>query len=116
MLNFFASWCVPCQQEHPEFVSFSVRHAQIGDAEVVSVVFNDTPAEAKAYFDKNGGDWPVITDTAGRFAAVYGVSAPPETYLIDPDGIVREKYIGAINSDFLDSRLTTFQQARAGGS
>ncbi|MGE0879678.1 MAG: TlpA family protein disulfide reductase [Acidimicrobiia bacterium] len=116
MLNFFASWCVPCQQEHPELVSFSRRHAQIGDAEVVSIVFNDTAAEAKAYFDKNGGEWPVITDTAGRYASSYGVSAPPETYIIDPDGIVRQKFIGAVTTDGLDVQLAALQQIRSGGS
>ena len=49
VLNFFASWCVPCQTEGPELVAFSFHHQKSGDARVVSVVFDDTASQARNY-------------------------------------------------------------------
>jgi cytochrome c biogenesis protein CcmG/thiol:disulfide interchange protein DsbE len=105
VVNFFATWCVPCQAEHDDLIAFSNAHAAAGDASVVSVVFDDTSPKVKAFFRKNGGDWPVVNDTEGRIATDFGVTGVPESYLIDPNGIVRAKIVGGVVADKLEALL-----------
>lgn len=111
VVNFFASWCVPCQREHPELQRFQARHAEPGDATVVAVVFDDEVAAVRSYFAAEGGDWPVIDDPSGRIALDWGVRGPPESFLVDPDGFVLFKITGEVDADGLD-RLV--RQARSG--
>ena len=113
-LNFFASWCVPCEQEHPQLVAFQERHASIGDATVLQVIFSDTPDAARSFFQRRGGpDWPVLIDPKGQFALDYGVRAPPETFLIDPSGVVVANVKGAVDAPGLEVLLG---RAKAGRS
>src|SRR5215210_4308039 len=60
VVNFFATWCIPCRTEHPELLSFSRRHGQAGDASVVSVVFQDDPEAVRDFFAEEDSAWPVI--------------------------------------------------------
>ncbi len=109
LVNFFATWCVPCIQEHPELVSFAERHAAAGDAEVVSVVFGDEPEAVQVFFDENGGDWPVVANDDGRIALEYAVAGVPESYLVAPDGTVIYKIVGGVTSTGLDRLLAEAQ-------
>ena len=111
LVNFFATWCIPCIQEHDDLVAFSNRHAVTGDAEVVSVVFSDDPDDVDAFFDENGGDWPVVRDDDGRIATDWGVTGVPESYLVAPDGSVRAKIVGGIVAERLEQLLA---EARGG--
>jgi cytochrome c biogenesis protein CcmG/thiol:disulfide interchange protein DsbE len=105
LVNFFATWCVPCRNEHPELVAFQREHAQAGDADVVSVIYDDEPGAAAAFFDEAGGAWPVVLDPDGRLALDYGVAQVPESYLIAPDGTVVAKVIGGVTATGLDKLL-----------
>ena len=111
LVNFFATWCTPCVAEHDDLAAFSNAHSVAGDASVVSVVFSDTTKNVRAFFAKNGGDWPVVIDDDGRIATDWGVTGVPESYLIAPDGVVRAKIVGGVDVDKLDELL-----ARAKGS
>lgn len=113
VVNFFASWCVPCRQEHPELLNFSARHAAAGDAQVLAVVFNDDVDAARAWFEENGGDWPVLQDPRGRTALDFGVGKPPETFVIDPDGVVVTRFVGPVTADGLDAVIRRAEEARA---
>ena len=86
MLNFFASWCVPCQQEHSDLQAFHAKHQAIGDAVVVQVLYSDTEKAARAFRDQRGPVGPLLLDPNGQFALDYGVRGPPETFFISPDG------------------------------
>ena len=113
VLNFFASWCVPCEQEHPELVRFQQRHAVDGDATVVQVLYNDKPGPARQFFRERGeGGWPVLIDEEGQFALDYGVTGPPETFLIDPQGNVLAAVKSAIDQAGLDDLLSRAKQGR----
>ena len=113
VLNFFASWCVPCEQEHPELVRFQERHASAGDASVIQVLYNDKPAPARQFFRERGqGGWPVLIDEEGQFALDYGVTGPPTSFLIDPQGYVLTSVKAAIDQTGLEDLLTRAKQGR----
>jgi cytochrome c biogenesis protein CcmG/thiol:disulfide interchange protein DsbE len=110
VVNFFATWCVPCQKEHPELVRFAATHALRGDASVVSVVFDDELPLVRRFFEQRGGTWPVVGDSEGEAVTSWGVSGVPESYLVAPDGTVLAKLIGGIRSSHdLDELLARFQ-------
>ena len=62
-------------------------------------------AVVEEFFADEGGDWPVIFDDDGRFSVAFGVSKVPETWIIDPDGVVRGRVISEVTADFLSSRI-----------
>ena len=101
IVNFFQSTCVPCIMEHPELVAFSDRHAA-GDAEIVSVVFDDSIENVQGFFAANGGDWPVLVEGASEAAIAYGVTGVPESYLVAPSGAVVWKQLGGVTADGID--------------
>ena len=57
VVNFFATWCVPCKVEHPELRAFEDEHRELGDARVISIVYDEDPDVVRKYFEDNGGDW-----------------------------------------------------------
>ncbi len=119
VVNFFATWCPPCVQEHPELIRFSDRHATTGDRRVVSVIFGgpDEAASARAFFDRNGGDWPVVLDDNGRFAVDYAVTKVPESIIVAPSGLVLGKIRGGVTADGLDAIIDeVIARATAEGS
>jgi cytochrome c biogenesis protein CcmG/thiol:disulfide interchange protein DsbE len=116
VVNFFATWCVPCVQEHPELVAFDEEHKVTGDAALVSVVFSDDPAKARTYFAKQGGDWPVLTDDKGSAALDFGVPKVPETYLVTPGGQVAAKFTGGVTQEGLDQAIAEVERAAKAGA
>ena len=112
VVNFFATWCVPCRIEHSELEKFHQAHEATGDATVVAVVFSDSSQAVKEFRSDEGGTWPMLTDPGGKIALHFGVSGVPESFLIDPDGIVRSRILGGVRAVDLDRLLA---EARAGG-
>jgi cytochrome c biogenesis protein CcmG, thiol:disulfide interchange protein DsbE len=102
VVNFFASWCEPCQTEGPNLVQFQFEHARAGDASLLSVVFDDSPGAARAYQSSLGATWPTLADPGGRIALSYGVRAPPSTFVIAPDGRVVAYVVAPVTAADLD--------------
>lgn len=100
VLNFFNSTCVPCRAEHGELLEFVAQQRSIADgAEFYTVVqYDDDADRVRAFFAERGGDWPVLLDTDGRVFVGFGVAQVPETFIIDPDGIVRLRWAGQIDA------------------
>lgn len=107
-VNFFASWCPPCQQEEPALADFAFRESRDGDkgARMVSVVFNDTVTDARRFVSQWGIQWPVVPDSGGTIANRYGVGSPPMTFLVDPRGVVVGTWLGPVTVSQLDEMLT----------
>lgn len=105
-VNFFASWCVPCKTEAPDLRAWAQAHREAGDGSLVQVVFGDEPGSAARFLRHHGGAfWPVV-DGRGGVALDWGVSAPPETYLVRPDGVVARKWIGPVTRGQLDAVMS----------
>ncbi|CAN5661062.1 hypothetical protein BH20ACT1_BH20ACT1_14090 [soil metagenome] len=115
LVNFFATWCVPCQAEHPDLLRFEAAHAEAGDAQVVSVVFSDDTDDVARFFDEKGGSWPVLDDEVGRAALEWGVTGVPESFLVGPDGTVRAKVTGGVEYDKLEELLAQARGGAGGG-
>jgi cytochrome c biogenesis protein CcmG/thiol:disulfide interchange protein DsbE len=105
VVNFFATWCVPCRVEHPELVKFADSHATTGDAAVLGVVYSDNAQAVREFRDKEGGSWAMLTDPKGRVALDYGVAGVPESFLISPEGVVVAKLLGGVRAGDLDQLL-----------
>lgn len=95
ILNFWASWCPPCVQEHPVLVRAS-RAWDPEDAVVVGVLYQDSPENGRRFIQRWGGDWPTAVDPGSQTAIDYGVYGPPETFFIGRDGRVARKQIGPV--------------------
>ena len=100
VVNFFNSRCVPCIAEHPELLKFVQQQATFPDgAEFYSFVQPpNSDEDIRAFFDERGGDWPVIRDDDGAINVAFGVAQVPETFIIDPSGVVRVRWAGQIDA------------------
>jgi cytochrome c biogenesis protein CcmG/thiol:disulfide interchange protein DsbE len=113
VVNFFASWCPPCQQEEPSLVAFAYQHRGAGSAALVGVdCCGDDTASARGFVSTAGATWPAVVDPEGQIALHYGVRDPPETFLISPSGTIVAHYDGAVQTAaFLDRQIAAALRA-----
>jgi cytochrome c biogenesis protein CcmG, thiol:disulfide interchange protein DsbE len=109
VLNFWASWCGPCRDEFPELRAALDAHAADGLA-VVGVLFKDDVAPAQDFMTKMSATWTSLADPDGVGANAYKVMAPPTTFFIDRDGVIRDLQLGGMSADQLDRHLATILQ------
>lgn len=102
LVNYFATWCVPCREEHPDLVRFHERHQAVGDVEVIGVVYSDYFDAVREFRRENGGTWPMAEDPDGKIALDWGVSGVPESFLVDPSGIVVARLVGGVSEAQLE--------------
>lgn len=104
VLNFFATWCGPCRQEHPDILKFSEQNVASTDPVIVAIAYDQTDLNAaKSFFAQNGGAWPVLPDDKGHMSIDYGVRGLPETYIIDPRGNIAAHVTGGVTLEKLNS-------------
>lgn len=111
VVNFFASWCQPCQEEEADLVAFAYQHRGPQDAALVGVVYDDSTSNARSFLSSSGGDWPALTDPGGTLAVDFGVRAPPETFLVSPAGVVTAHLDGPVSTSQLDYWLNRGAEA-----
>lgn len=104
LINVWASWCRPCVAEHPLLLDAARQHA--GELQVVGVLYQDTADGAAAFLAHYGdGGWPDVDDASGRIAVSLGVTGPPETFFVDPNGVVRYRHVGPLSPEVLSEQL-----------
>jgi DsbE subfamily thiol:disulfide oxidoreductase len=110
LINFFASWCIPCHAEHP----FLADVAKTGSLVIIGVDYKDRPDELRAWLDRDGNPYQAIgSDSEGRAGIDFGVSGVPESYLIDKQGRIRYKQIGPFDGNMLAQTLLPLAQELA---
>lgn len=98
VLNFFASWCPPCLVEHPQIMALS----KVDGVTVVGINYKNKPAKAAAWLMEHGNPYNRIgVDRSGDTGLEFGVRRVPETFLIDQQGRIRLKHVGAITRSVL---------------
>lgn len=97
LVNFWASWCPPCRAEHPRLMAFAAD-----GIEIVGVNMRDRPGDAASFLEELENPFiGVAFDPQGRTAIDWGVTAPPETFIIGRDGRVVYRHIGPLlGADF----------------
>ena len=101
LVNFFASWCVPCIEEAP--VLMDLKRAGVA---IYGIAYKDKPAATAAFLARRGNPYAKLADdAAGRVAIDWGVTGVPESYLIDPSGIVRWRFVGPMPADVASGAL-----------
>ena len=103
VVNFWATWCVPCMQEHPTMVEASARLRD--QVQFLGVVFDDQEENVRAFLDANGSPYPALMDPEGKTAVAYGVAGVPETYFVDPQGVIVSKYVGPLDPGSFEREL-----------
>lgn len=105
MLNFWATWCAPCVEEVPSLVEMQ-RHMKSRGVEVIAVSIDDNEHAYRQFVKDHNVDLLTIRDPKQNVAGMYGTFKFPETYVIDRNGIMRRKFIGAI--DWTEPDITEF--------
>ncbi len=109
IVNFWASWCPPCRAEHPTLEALAEQGYRIA-----GVNFRDQADDAAGYLKDNGNPFFATGfDPRGRIAIDWGVTAPPETFIVGPDGTVLYRFIGPlIGSDYEQRFLPMLEAAQ----
>ena len=103
LVNFFATWCAPCIAEHPELVKLEEWGDENGSLQLVSIVFDDEPENVRELFDQLGGSWPVMN--APGAAVDFQIRKVPESFLINPDGVVVAHVVSGVTADRIISEI-----------
>jgi cytochrome c biogenesis protein CcmG/thiol:disulfide interchange protein DsbE len=101
LVNFWASWCVPCVVEHPMLMRLSREGVP-----VFGVNYKDRAEDARGFLNRHGNPYARLgVDESGRVAIDWGLYGVPETYLVDRAGVVRWRWAGPITPQVLESDL-----------
>ena len=107
VLNVWASWCISCRDEHPLLIEYAKTKA----VPIYGLNWKDQREDALAWLDELGDPYVLsVSDLDGRIAIDYGVYGAPETYLIDQNGTIRFKQIGAVTPDVWSNKILPLVQ------
>lgn len=102
LVNVFASWCIPCRQEHPIFMDLRKR----GVVPIHGINYKDQPDAAARWLDELGDPYTRTgADLDGRVSIDWGVYGVPETFLVDREGRIAYKHIGPLTPQIMSEKL-----------
>jgi cytochrome c biogenesis protein CcmG, thiol:disulfide interchange protein DsbE len=105
VLNFWATWCPPCVEEMPSLVEMQRRMKAKG-VTVVAVSIDTDESAYKSFLKQHAVDLLTVRDPGQKASTVFGTHGWPETYVIDRNGVMRRKFIGAV--DWTEPEITDF--------
>jgi cytochrome c biogenesis protein CcmG/thiol:disulfide interchange protein DsbE len=103
VINFWATWCAPCWDEHPVLVA-NARMLQ-PNVQFLGVVFQDKEEQILGFLQQRGSGYPTVVDDAGKTAIAYGVGGVPETFFLDAKGVIVAKHSGPMSADILRENI-----------
>jgi cytochrome c biogenesis protein CcmG/thiol:disulfide interchange protein DsbE len=111
VVNIFASWCIPCRDEHPVLEAL----AEQTEVRLFGINQKDAPENAAAFLAELGNPYDAVgADANGRASIDWGVYGVPETFVLDAQGVIRFKHIGPLRMEDLASRIIpAIERARA---
>lgn len=104
VVNFWASWCIPCREEAPLLTAAAEEYEPQG-LRVVGIVYQDSPESARDFMARYGQTYPGLLDPDGRTAIDYGVFGIPESFFVDRTGVVRSRQVGPVTEDGLRKQI-----------
>jgi len=111
VINFFASWCAPCRLEAPVLMAIS----QNPEFRLLGVAYKDKRPDTEAFLQEGGNPFAaIVADDEGRTAIDWGVTAAPETFVVDGKGVVRYRYQGALTPQVIEQELLPAIRAAKG--
>lgn len=102
VINFWATWCGPCWEEHPVLVA---NAKMLPNVQFLGVVFQDSEDKILGFLRQRGSSYPTVVDDRGKTAIAYGVGGVPETFFLDEQGKIVAKFSGPMSSDALQENL-----------
>jgi len=105
VLNFWATWCEPCVEEMPSLVEMQ-RQMKAKGITVVAVSIDENESAYRSFLKQHGVDLLTVRDPGQKTPALYGTRGWPETFIIDRNGVMRRKFIGAV--DWTEPEITDF--------
>lgn len=101
LVNFFASWCAPCEVEHPTLMALKDRGVKI-----VGIAYKDAPPQTEAFLTRLGDPFAArLVDRDGAAGIEFGVTGVPETYLVGADGVILAKHTGPLTLEDAEALL-----------
>jgi len=102
VVNFWASWCIPCVEEHPVLVRLKEKTG----VRVFGINYKDQPAAARRFLGRYGNPFVAVgVDGNGRTAIEWGVYGMPETFIVDGKGRIAFKHVGPITAEALEAKI-----------
>jgi cytochrome c biogenesis protein CcmG/thiol:disulfide interchange protein DsbE len=102
IVNVFASWCVPCLEEHPMLMALAAEPG----IRIYAINYKDDPASARRFLGRYGNPFSRVgIDTSGRTAIDFGVYGVPETYVISGDGKIAYRHVGPLTEEAITTKI-----------
>lgn len=97
-INFWATWCPPCREEMPAMQRLLGMMPK-DKFKMLAILNRDSPANADLFAEKNNITIPILNDMGNNIGPMYGLTGLPETFIVDKQGVLREKFIGPAQWD-----------------
>lgn len=102
VINFWATWCIPCIQEH---AALNAAARSNPDVTFLGVVYEDSTENTMRFLAERGSAYNSYADEDGKAAIAFGVYGVPETYFVDAKGTIVDKYVGPLDDDTIFAKL-----------
>jgi cytochrome c biogenesis protein CcmG/thiol:disulfide interchange protein DsbE len=112
VVNFWASWCGPCREEAPALEAMWRRYQHAGVA-FVGVNIQDREGPARAFLAETRPTYPNVVDATGATAIAYGIYGVPETFVIDGEGRIRSRLVGAVSAPALAAQIESLLRSQS---